>query len=67
MAEELDIPNRFVPSIRLRKYIYGVIVAGAGLALIYGLANAEQVGGWLILGSAVLGLSNGLALANTPK
>lgn len=52
---------------RTRAYLYGVMVAIGGLALIYGIVNVEQLGGWLILAGALLGVSNGLALANTPK
>lgn len=52
---------------KIRAYIYGVLVAVGSVALVYGLVNAEQLGVWLALGGAALGLSNGLALANTPK
>lgn len=51
---------------KVRAYVYGVMVAAGAVALVYGLVNAEQLGVWLALGGAVLGLSNGLALANTP-
>lgn len=51
---------------KTRAYIYGVLVAIGAVALVYGLVNAEQLGVWLALGGAALGLSNGLALANTP-
>ncbi|ALY09302.1 holin [Arthrobacter phage Jasmine] len=50
-----------------RAYIYGITAAAGGLALIYGLVNAAQLGGWLALSGAVLGLTNVLALANTNK
>lgn len=52
---------------KVRAYIYGVLVAVGAVALVYGLVNAEQLGVWLALGGAALGLSNGLALANTPQ
>lgn len=52
---------------KTRTYIYGVLVAAGAVALVYGLVNAEQLGVWLALGGAVLGLSNGLALANVDK
>lgn len=51
---------------KVRAYVYGIMVAAGAVALVYGLVNAEQLGVWLALGGAVLGLSNGLALANTP-
>lgn len=59
--------NHIITNPKFRAYIYGVMVAAGAVALVYGLVNAEQLGVWLALGGAVLGLSNGLALANTPK
>lgn len=52
---------------KVRAYIYGILVAAGSVALVYGLVNVEQLGVWLALAGAALGLSNGLALANTPK
>lgn len=48
-----------------RAYIYGICAAGGGLCLIYGIVNAVQLGGWLAFAGAVIGVTNGLALANT--
>lgn len=64
---EMEIPNKYVPSVALRKYLYGILVAAAAVALLYGVLNAEEVSAWLFLGAAILGLSNGLAYANTPN
>lgn len=58
--------NAIITNPKVRAYIYGVLVAAGAVALVYGLVNVEQLGVWLALGGAVLGLSNGLALANTP-
>lgn len=58
--------NHVITDPKVRAYVYGVMVAAGAVALVYGLVNAEQLGVWLALGGAVLGLSNGLALANTP-
>lgn len=58
--------NHIITSPTVRAYIYGIMVAAGAVALVYGLVNVEQLGVWLALGGAVLGLSNGLALANTP-
>jgi hypothetical protein len=51
---------------RVRKWLYGIMVAAAPVAVMYGLLTVEQAGGWLVLGGAVLGLSNLLAFNNTP-
>lgn len=52
---------------KFRAYIYGIFAAAGAVALVYGLVNAEQLGVWLALGGAALGLTNGLAYANTDK
>ncbi|MDI2033008.1 phage holin [Paenarthrobacter nitroguajacolicus] len=49
----------------VRAWIYGILGAGAAVAVTYGLLSGEQVTVWLALAAAVLG--NGLALANTDK
>lgn len=59
--------NNIIPSPAVRAWIYGVLVAGSLVAVGYGLITAEQGNLWLTLAGAILGLSNGLALANTPK
>lgn len=59
--------NKIIPSPAARAWIYGVLVAGSLVAIGYGVITAEQGNLWLTLAGAVLGLSNGLALANTPK
>lgn len=59
--------NHIITNPQIRSYIYGIMIAAGAVALVYGLVNAEQLGVWLALGGAVLGLSNGLALANTPN
>jgi hypothetical protein len=55
----------FIKDVRVRQYIYGIVIAAGALALIYGIVNSQQLGGWIALGGAILGISNGLALANT--
>jgi hypothetical protein len=57
----------FIKDIKTRQYIYGILVAAGAVALIYGLVNVQQLGGWVALGGAILGLSNGLALGNTSE
>lgn len=56
--------GHIIPSARVRAYLYGVMVAAGAVALVYGLVNAEQLGVWLALGGAVLGVSNAVAYAN---
>lgn len=67
MADHLEVPAKFIPSPAVRAWLYGVMVAAGGVAVVYGLLTIEQLGVWLVLGGALLGVSNSLALANTPK
>jgi hypothetical protein len=56
-----------IQNIKVRQYIYGIF-ATAGLLLIgYGILNVEQYGLWLAVIGAALGLTNALALNNTPN
>lgn len=59
--------NKFIPNPQVRAWIYGVLVAASAVAIGYGLITAEQGNLWLSLAGALLGLSNALALANTPE
>ncbi|WP_187977155.1 hypothetical protein [Mycetocola sp. JXN-3] len=56
--------NNIIRNPKARAYIYGILVAAGGVALIYGVATETQIAGWLGLAGSILG--NGLALANTP-
>lgn len=60
-------PNRWIPSPAGRLWLYGVLVALAGLAVAYGIVTVEQGGLWLALGAAVLGVGNLIAAGNVPK
>lgn len=60
-------PNRWVPSPAVRLWLYGILVAGAALAVGYGLLTVEQGGLWLALGAAVLGGGNLIAARNVPR
>lgn len=56
----------FIKDAKVRAWVYGIVAAAGYVAFIYGLVNLEQLGAWLALGGAVLGVSNTLALGNTP-
>lgn len=55
----------FIKDPAKRAYVYGILAAAGGIALVYGIVTAEELAAWLGLGASILG--NGLALANTPK
>lgn len=57
----------FIKDIKVRQYIYGIFVAVGLLLVGYGLINVEQYGLWLAVIGAALGLTNVLALGNTPN
>jgi hypothetical protein len=42
---------------KLRKSIYGVGVAGAGVLLVYGFLNEQEAAAWLLLFGAICGLA----------
>lgn len=50
-----------------RVWLYGVLVAAAPVAVLYGALTAEQGGLILVLCAALLGLGGGTALANYDK
>lgn len=49
-----------------RRWVYRIAVAGAGVAIGYGVMTAAEGGLWLALAAAVLGAPSALAGANTP-
>jgi predicted outer membrane lipoprotein len=55
----------FIPSAKVRAWLYGVTLAASPLAVAYGVVTESQAGLWVALGGAVLGVTNALALANT--
>lgn len=66
MAER-EAPARFIPSPRLRGYIYRCILAAGPLVVFYGLMTAQEFALWAGLGGTVLSPVAALALANTPR
>jgi hypothetical protein len=63
----MEPPARFIPSPKVRTYIYRVLVAAGPVVLLYGLLSAEEIAVWLGLGATVLSPGGVLAAANTPK
>lgn len=60
-------PNKWIHDPAIRRWIYGILVALAAIAVAYGIVTIEQSGLWLALAGAILGLGNVLAARNTPK
>ena len=60
-------PNKWIPSPEVRGYVYSVAIAGAGVAIGYGIITAAEGGLWLSLAAAVLGFPAALAKRNTPS
>ena len=59
--------RRKLNTLRNRRYLYGIAVAAAPVAVAYGLATSDQLAPLLGLAAAVLGVG-GVALANpTPE
>jgi hypothetical protein len=56
-----------ITNIKVRQYIYGILVAASPILIYRGIVDIHEAGLWLVLAGAVLGLSNTLALANLNK
>lgn len=54
--------EKFIKSVRGRKYLYGICLALIGLAVVYGLLTEETAALWGVLVSSALGL--GVASGN---
>ena len=62
----LDVPDRLLPSPRVRQWVYGVLAATGPVLTFYGVASGEEVGLWLgVAGVALFGVG-GLAAVNVP-
>lgn len=53
--------------VQVRQWAYGVALAAAPILVIRGVLDAAEAGLWVAAAGAVLGVTGGLALANTPK
>lgn len=62
-----EAPARFIPSPKVRTYIYTVLVAAGPVVCFYGLMTAQEFALWAGLGGTVLAPAGLLAIANTPK
>lgn len=54
-----------IPSAKIRAYIYGLMLAASPVVMYYGVTTWEEIGLWITFAGVALGLSNGVALANT--
>lgn len=52
-----------MPGRRTRLWIYNVLNAGVGVAVVYGVVNDQEALAWLLVVNAVLGM----AAANVPQ
>lgn len=59
------VPNKWIPSMKVRMWIYGILVALAALGVFYGLITIAEGGLWLALGAAILGIGHLLAARNS--
>ena len=66
-ARATTTPNRWVPSPKVRLWLYGILVALAPIAVAYGILSGEHAALWLTLAVAVLGNGNLLAASNPPR
>lgn len=57
--------GKIIPSAKIRAYVYGLMLAASPIVVFYGWMNVEEIGLWLVFGGVALGVSNGVALANT--
>lgn len=61
-------PNKWVPSPKVRLWVFRSVAAAGPLVVFYGLATSEEVALWLGLGATILGTpAASLASANVPR
>lgn len=69
MADHLEKTRSHVSSLlspKVRAYFYGVMCVLAPVGVYYGITTVEEAGLWIAVAGVILGVSNGLALANVP-
>ena len=65
-ADKFKLPNRWIHSPAVRRYIYGIALATVPILVSYDLFTVEQGGLWLSLVGAALAITSaGVALVNT--
>jgi len=65
MSEHRAEPKaRFIPSPKIRRWLYGVGLASAPVLVAYGIIEVETIPLWIPLLGALLGVGSGVALGN---
>lgn len=64
--EKFKLPNRWIPSITVRRYLYGIGLALLPLLVSYGIVEQDMSAVWIAFLGAALGVTGlGVALVNT--
>lgn len=64
--DKFKLPNRWIPSLKARRYLYGVGLAALPVLMAYGIVDQNGIALWGALLGAVLGVTGlGVALVNT--
>ena len=64
MSEHRAPTKTFIPSPKVRRWIYGIGLTSAPLLVAYGLVEADKVPLWVSFFGVFLGVSNAVALGN---
>lgn len=64
--DKFKLPNRWIPSLKARRYLYGVGIALLPVLMAYGIVDQNGIALWGALLGSVLGVTGlGVALVNT--
>lgn len=63
-----ETPNRWIPSPKVREWIFGLLAAAGPIVAFYGYMTQEEIALWLGLGATILGTpGTALAARNVPR